>query len=67
MRNISGKPRVGYVNPKEATGMNSKDATQVSAPVSLAAKPSVSSEDYPTPHDSDDLADGKTGGNFQSP
>lgn len=75
MANISGKPRVGWVHPKEATGMSAKEAAQeagagnvTNEPPALMEianpRPSVSAEDYPTPRDSGGMADGETGGNF---
>jgi hypothetical protein len=74
MANISGKPRMGWVHPKEATGPGIKEtalgagAGNVTAePPALvdhpSPKPSVSAEDYPTPRDSGGMADGETGGN----
>lgn len=75
MASISGKPRVGWVHPKEATGMGAKEAAleagagNVSAEPPAAVdhpnpKPTIASEDYPTPRDSGGMADGETGGNF---
>lgn len=76
MANITGKPRVGWVHPKEATGMSAKEAAleagagNVTAePPALAEyenpRPSVAAEDYPTPRDSGGMADGITGGNYE--
>jgi hypothetical protein len=75
MANISGKPRVGWVHPKDAVGMNSKEAALEAGAGNVTAeppamanydnpKPSVSQEDYPAPRDSGEMADGETGGNF---
>lgn len=67
--------RVGWVHPKDATGANAKEAAleagcgNISAePPALAdvpnPRPSVAAEDYPTPRDSETMADGQTGGNY---
>ena len=75
MSNISGKPRVGWVHPREATGMGSKEAALQAGAGNVTAEPpaleefpnpapTVNSEDYPTPRDSGEMADGETGGNF---
>lgn len=75
MANISGKPRVGWVHPKEAQGMNSKEAALEAGAGNVTAEPpalvdhpnpspTVSAEDYPTPMDSGQMATGKTGGNY---
>jgi hypothetical protein len=72
---ITGKPRVGWVHPKDAVGMNSKEAAleagvgnETAEPLPLAnyenPRPSVTPEDYPTPRDSGQMADGETGGNY---
>jgi len=76
MANITGKPRVGYVHPKEASGMGAKEAALEAGAGNVTAeppaaqdfsnpRPSISSEDYPTPRDSGGMADGETGGNFE--
>ncbi len=75
MSNYSGKPRMGWVHPKEATGLGAKEAAMSAGAGNITAeppalgdvpnpKPSVSAEDYPTPRDSGGMADGMTGGNF---
>jgi len=74
MANISGKPRQGWVHPKEATGLGAKAAALEAGAGNVTAeppalvdhpnpRPNVSQEDYPTPRDSGVMADGQTGGN----
>jgi hypothetical protein len=76
MSNISGKPRVGWVHPREATGPNVKEAALGAGAGNITAeppaaedypidRPTIAAEDYPTPRDSEGMADGTTGGNFQ--
>lgn len=75
MANYSGKPRVGYVSPKEATGLSAKEAALQAGAGNVSAeppacqevsnpKPSIAAEDYPTPRDSGEMATGETGGNY---
>jgi hypothetical protein len=76
MANITSKPRVGYVSPKEATGPNAKEACLEAGAGNVTAeppagqdfanpRPTIASEDYPTPRDSGGMADGETGGNYE--
>ena len=76
MANISGKPRVGWVNPREAPGMGAKEACLEAGAGNVSAeppasvdhpnpRPSVDVSDYPTPRDSGTEADGETGGNYE--
>jgi hypothetical protein len=76
MSNYSARPRVGWVHPKEATGPGAKEATLEAGAGNITAeppaldevanpRPSVASEDYPTPRDSGQMADGETGGNYE--
>jgi len=76
MANITGKPRQGWVHPKEASGMGAKEATLEAGAGNVTAeppaaqdfanpRPSIAAEDYPTPRDSGSMADGETGGNFE--
>lgn len=75
MASITGKPRQGWVHPKEATGPGAKEATLEAGAGNVTAeppalqeianpRPTVNAEDYPTPRDSGGMADGETGGNF---
>jgi len=76
MSNYSGKPRVGWVHPKEATGPNAKEAALEAGAGNITAeppdlqevanpRPTVTQADYPTPRDSGQMADGQTGGNYE--
>lgn len=76
MSNYSGKPRVGWVHPKDATGPNAKEAALEAGAGNIEAeppaleevanpRPTVAQEDYPTPRDSGEMADGETGGNYE--
>jgi hypothetical protein len=76
MSNISAKPRVGWVHPREATGPGVKEAVQMAGAGNITAeppaaedypnaRPTIAAEDYPTPRDSGGMADGTTGGNFK--
>jgi len=76
MSNYSGRPRVGWVHPKEATGPNAKQATLEAGAGNIEAeppalqevanpRPTVDGEAYPTPRDSGTMADGQTGGNYE--
>ena len=75
MSNYSGKPRVGWVHPKEAAGPGAKEAALEAGAGNVSAeppaleevnnpRPSVDPADYPTPRDSGGMADGETGGNY---
>lgn len=75
MSNYEGKPRVGWVHPKDATGPGAKEAALDAGAGNISAeppalqevsnpRPSVTAEEYPTPRDSGTEADGDTGGNF---
>ena len=75
MSNYSGKPRVGWVHPKEVAGPNAKQATLEAGAGNITAeppeleeipnpRPSVAGAEYETPRDSGQMADGKTGGNY---
>jgi len=76
MSNYSGKPRVGWVHPKDATGPGAKEAALEAGAGNISAeppaldevanpRPTVAAEDYPTPRDSGQMADGETGGNYE--
>jgi len=78
MANISGRPRVGWVHPKDAPGMGAKEATLEAGAGNVTAeppagrdypnpRPSVDAAEYPTPRDSGGMADGETGGNYEQP
>jgi hypothetical protein len=69
------KPRVGWVHPKEAQGPDAKEACNEAGAGNIMAeppalveipnpRPTVTSEEYPTPRDSGLMADGTTGGNY---
>ena len=75
MANISGKPRVGWVHPKDAVGMGTKQAALEAGAGNETAEPPAGQEfpnprpsfdqaDYPVPRDSGGMADGETGGNY---
>lgn len=75
MSNYSGKPRVGWVHPKDATGPTAKEAALEAGAGNITAeppaldevpnpRPTAAQEDYPTPRDSGEMADGETGGNY---
>jgi len=75
MSNYSGKPRLGWVHPKNAPGANAKDAALQAGAGNVTNEPPVLEEvpnprttvtqaDYPTPRDSGQQATGETGGNF---
>lgn len=75
MANYTGKPRLGWVHPKDATGPGAKEATLGAGAGNVTAeppaldevanpRPTVAEGEYPTPRDSGGMADGETGGNY---
>ena len=74
MANISGKPRVGWVHPKDAPGMGAKEAALEAGAGNVSDSPPeaqsfdnprpMSMEGYEAPTDPG-VGAGTTGGNYQ--
>lgn len=75
MSNYSGRPRVGWVHPKEAPGVNAKEATLEAGAANIQntppdlqpvnnPRPTTAGTEYTAASDDKPVADGDTAGNY---